>query len=155
MNSQQRACVRRPLQHWLHQAERGEDSSFEFTASILPILVMILLISFATLVRASQMPAWSAASDCARAAIATLDEGLGRDQAQRAALASLAGNSINASAGQILITGAWEPNAPVTCRVSYDIDVSGIPMIGDLAGGIVPVQASVTLRVEPYKSRWD
>ena len=34
-------------------------------------LQLILIIAFATVVRASQMPAWSAATECARAAIAS------------------------------------------------------------------------------------
>ena len=135
--------------------ERGEDTSFEFVLSLVPIMILILAIAFVVVVRASQMPAWSAASDCARAAIATLDENIGRQQAMLAAQQSLYGNSINATDGQILITGTWSPGSQVTCKVSYDIDVSWIGFLSDVTGGKVPVSASVTMIVEPYKSDWN
>ncbi len=118
-------------------------------------MILILAIAFVVVVRASQMPAWSAASDCARAAIATLDENIGRQQAILAAEQSLYGNSINAMDGQILVTGTWSPGSQVTCKVSYDIDVSWIGFLSDVTGGKVPVSASVTMVVEPYKSNWN
>jgi hypothetical protein len=146
--------LRRRAMGWLRQAERGEDTTYEFTVWIVPIVIMILLIAFATLVRAAQMPAWSAASECARAAIATLDESLGRTQGTRAAFDSLRGNFIKATAATVTIAGNWTPNSSVTCRVSYDIDLSELAGFNDLTGGAIPMSAEVTLRVEPYKSRW-
>ena len=140
--------------HLLHLAERGEDQSFEFTVVIMPIVVMILLIAFATVVRAAQMPVWSAASMCAREAIASADESVGRQQAKQAAYDSLAGNAISASLVNVDITGDWTPGTDVTCRVSYNIDVSGIQGFAEWTGGYVPVVASVSLRAEPNKSRW-
>jgi hypothetical protein len=101
------------------------------------------------------MPAWSAAANCARAAVATLDESIGRQQALYAAQQSLLGNSINAMDSQIVINGSWAPGATVTCQVSYDVDVSWIGFIAELQDGKVPVQASVTMSVEPYKSNWN
>lgn len=142
------------LRQWLRQAERGEDQSFEFTSVIVPIMIMIMLIAFGTLVRAAQMPVWTAASECARMGIASADETSGRQQAEEAALASLTGNAINISSVDIDITGDWTPNSPVTCRVSYDIDISGIAGFAELTGGRVPVLAEVTLRTEPFKSKW-
>jgi Flp pilus assembly protein TadG len=139
---------------WSARAERGEDESYEFTVVIVPIVVMILLIAFATVVRAAQMPVWAAASACAREAIASADETIGRNQGERAAWNSLNGNVINASAVQVVITGTWAPNTPVTCQVSYNIDVSGIVGFNEMTGGSVPMSAQVTLRTEPYKSRW-
>ncbi len=139
----------------LRQAEKGEDTSFEFVSVIGPIVFMILTIAFVVVVRGSQMPAWSAASECARAAVATLDENIGRAQAQRAAEESLAGNSIKASSGQIVITGDWSANSTVTCTVSYNVDVSWIQILSEFTGGSVPVTASVSMRVERYKSIWN
>jgi len=144
---------RRVVSGLLRQAERGEASSFEFVGAIMPIMMCILLIAFATIVRASEMPAWSAASECARTAIASEDETNGREQGELAAMNSLLGNSILATSGQIEITGDWTPGSLITCRVSYDIDVSNLDFTG-VWGGKVPISAEVSLRVEPYKSRW-
>lgn len=134
--------------------ERGEDQGFEFTAVIIPIMMMIVLIGFSTVVRASQMPAWSAAGECARMAVATVNPSIGAAQARRAAVQSLNGNTIRALNPQIIVTGNWAPGSTVTCSVSYDIDVSGLLGIGGLVGGRIPVSAQVSLRVDPYKSRW-
>lgn len=142
------------LKRLARRSERGEDTSFEFTAVILPIVLMILLITFATLVRSSQMPAWMAATECARAAVATEDEGLGREQGEQAAVDSLVGNSIQVKNVRITITGDWTPDTPVACRVSYDIDTSTLAFFAELTGGAVPMVAQVVLRTEPYKSKW-
>ena len=138
----------------LRNAERGEDTSFEFTAGIFPLIMMILIIAFVTIVRSSQMPAWSAASECARAAVASRDPNQGDAQARRAAVNSLEGNNISGNSAQINISGSWAPGSNVTCQVSYDIDVSGIMGFSELTGGKVPMSVSVSLRVEPYKSVW-
>jgi hypothetical protein len=138
----------------LRSAEHGESESFEFTVAIVPIVTMILLIGFATLVRSSQMPAWTAASECARAAIATEDEDTGRAQGEQAARDSLAGNFIVPESIDIRLEGDWTPDSPVMCRVIYDIDVSRIPSFSELLNGRLPMRAEVTLRTEPYKSRW-
>lgn len=148
MNS--RATIRRIVR----RLERGEDESFEFTALITPVMIMLLLIAFAVLVRSSQMPAWSAAAECARAAIATRDETIGRAQGLNAAYDSLNGNFIKASAGAVNITGSWVANGSVTCSVYYDIDIRGIMFFSEMTGGKVPISASVTMQVEPYKSKW-
>ena len=134
--------------------ERGEDEAFEFTTLVVPLVIMIMLIAFATLVRSKQMPAWSAASECARVAIESLDPDVGERQGVKAAQGMLAGNYVDPSTAQIDVTGTWEPDSPVTCSVSYPIDVSGLPGIAELTGGAVQVNGAVTLRTEPFKSRW-
>jgi hypothetical protein len=141
--------------HLYRALERGEDTSFEFVTAIVPIMIMILLIAFVVIVRGSQMPAWSAASDCARAAVATLDESLGRQQALVAAQRSLLGNSVSAKDSYITIKGSWTPGAQVTCQVAYDVDVSWIEFLNAVTKGKVLVYASVTMTVEPYKSNWN
>ena len=159
MNNRRRRLVRRLACWALSRAaargfERGDDQSFEFTVAVVPIVTMILLITFATVVRAAQMPAWMAASECAREAIASVDETTGRSQAEQAALSTLTANAIDQTSIDIDITGDWTPNTVVTCRVSYGIDTSNIAGFAELTGGRVPVSAEVGLRVEPYKSRW-
>jgi hypothetical protein len=134
--------------------ECGEDEAFEFTTLVVPLVIMIMLIAFATLVRSKQMPAWSSASECARIAIESLDPDVGKRQGVDAAKSMLAGNYVNPATAQIEVTGTWDPDTPVTCSVSYAIDVSDIPAIAELTGGAVQVSGSVTLRTEPFKSRW-
>jgi hypothetical protein len=152
MNSDlHRACRR-----MLRAAERGEDSSFEFTVMIVPMVLMMSLIAFATLVRSSQVPAWTAASECARAAIATLDEDIGVAQGRRAAMNSLSGNFIRATGLTVNVAyGTWDRGSTVTCRVDYNIDLDGVVLMDSFfPGNKVPMSAEVSLRVERFKSRW-
>jgi hypothetical protein len=144
----------------LKNAERGEDTSFEFTAAMLPMAVMITLIAMTTLVRSSQVPLWTAALSCARAAAATLDESIGTEQGEAAGRNSLANNNIsgtdNSDPVQVSAPQGWGRGKPVTCEVSYTIDVSGIPGFSELVpGGGYPMSASVTLPIDPFKSKWD
>jgi len=138
-------------------AERGEDLSFEFTVMIVPMVLMMSLIAFASLVRASQVPAWTAASECARAAIATLDQDIGVAQGERAAMNSLKGNFIRATDLSIDVEfGDWDRGSTVTCRVNYNIDLDGVVLMDSFfPGNKVPMSAEVSLRVERWKSRWD
>lgn len=140
----------------LRAAERGEDSSFEFTVMIIPMVLMMSLIAFATLVRASQVPAWTAASECARAAIATLDEDIGVAQGKRAAMNSLSGNFIRGDGLSIdVIFGKWDRGSTVTCRVNYNINLDGVVLMDSFfPGNKVPMSAEVSMRVERWKSRW-
>jgi Flp pilus assembly protein TadG len=138
----------------VHGAERGDDSGYEFTVAVLPLVMMLVLIAFTSIVRASQMPAWSAASECARAAVATMNPTLGDTQARRAATNSLTANNINASGATITITGSWTPGGSVTCRVAYDIDVSVVLGLANVTNGKIPMVVSITLLVEPNKSSW-
>lgn len=147
--------LHRWLSRYIHITQRGEDTSFEFVTALVPIIILILMIAFVVIVRASQMPAWSAASDCARAAVATLDQNIALQQGTLAAQQSLIGNSISAMDSYIKITGSWNPGDKVTCQVSYDVDVSWLGFLADITKGKVLVYASVTMTVEPYKSNWN
>ncbi len=140
----------------LHRYERGEDESFEFTMVISPLFIMIVLIAFATVARTELMPAWSAASECARAAVTTMDSDAGREQGTNAALGLLASNYVNPDTAVVEVTpyGTWEPDTPVTCSVNYAIDVSGIPLFAQFTGGAIQVSGSVTLNTESNTSRW-
>ena len=150
--------MRAVVTKWRHDivlsTERGDGSAFEFTVAIIPLVMMLVLIAFTSIVRASQMPAWSAASECARAAVATMDPSLGATQARRAATNSLIANNISASAATITITGDWTPGGSVTCRVAYDIDVSVVLGLANVTNGTIPMVVSITLLVEPNKSSW-
>ena len=146
----------RQLRTLLKNAERGEDASFEITVAIIPMMMMIALIVFATLVRSSQVPAWTAASECARASITTLNSSIGVKQGVEAGWNSLRGNFINTSTAAVNVTyGSWTRGSDVTCTVSYNIDLSSITLLnGIVPGNSLPMQAQVTLRIEPTKSKW-
>lgn len=140
-----------------HAVERGEDASYEFTVAIVPLMLMICLIAFATVIRSAQTPAWTAASECARAAIATLDQSIGTAQGELAGMNSLRGNHLSTSGATVRVfaPAQWARGANVTCEVNYNIDVSGILMLdGMLPGNVLPMQVAVTMRIEPYKSDW-
>ena len=149
----------RAAEQCLRNAERGDDASFEFTVAIVPLMLMVCLIAFATVIRSAQMPAWTAASECARAGIATLDPAIGKAQAEDAGNKSLHGNYLSGSVGAAHIVqpdaANWKRGADLTCRVNYNINVSGILMLeGLLPGNVLPMQVDVTLKIEPYKSAW-
>ncbi|MCL4505277.1 MAG: hypothetical protein M1434_12150 [Chloroflexi bacterium] len=158
----QRVRVRRQAQRrslsllarLFHSAESGEDSSFEFSSVILPMVLMVLLVAFATVVRAAQMPIWTAASECARAAVASETESNGRQLATNAAYESLYGNAIDPTSVQVTITGDWTPDTLITCHVTYNIDMSRLAFFAELTGGSVRMDAEVSLRTEPFKSKW-
>ena len=147
---------RQSLQGLIRRAESGDDTSFEFTTAIIPLMLMVCLIAFATVIRSAQTPAWTAASECARASIATLNQGIGQTQGEEAGMNSLRGNHLSTAGATVNVTyGTWDRGTEVTCRVNYNIDVSGIILIENLLpGNRLPMNAQVTLRVEKYKSRW-
>jgi len=144
------------LRPFWKNVERGEDASFEITVAIVPLMMMIALIVFATVIRTSQVPAWTAASECARASIATLDPSIGVAQGKAAGWNSLHGNYINTSSASVNVSySSWTRGSDVTCSVSYSIDLSGITILdGLIPGNALPMQAQVTLRIEPDKSSW-
>ena len=142
------------LRRVAHLLQRGDAQSFEFSIWMLPLAIMVTLIGVVAVIRPAQYPVWVAARECARNAITTLDSGAGVNQGVQAGYNSLRGNHLSASSANINVSyGAWERGSDVTCTVSYKIDVSGIPLIQGVYHDI-PMQASVTLQIEPLKSRW-
>ena len=143
----------------LRNAERGEDAGFEFTYMVLPMAMMITLIAAVTLVRSSQLPLWTAATECARAAVATLDESIGTRQGEEAGMNSLLGNGISAaSVPSVDITlgpDGWARGKPLTCEVRYTINTGGVPGFSNKFPTGIPMSASVTLPIDPWKSQWD
>lgn len=142
------------LRRCVAQAQRGDAQSFEFSIWMLPLAIMVTLIGVVAVIRPAQYPVWVAARECARNAITTLDAGTGVNQGIQAGYNSLRGNHLNSSSASINVSyGSWERGSDVTCTVAYKIDVSGIPLIQGVYKDI-PMQASVTLQIEPLKSRW-
>lgn len=148
----------RCLRILLRNAQRGEESSFEFTVMLLPMTMMITLIAVVTLVRASQLPVWTAATACARAGIATLDESIGTRQAEAAGMNSLIANNISATSAPVVTVSTpdgWMRGKPLVCTVSYNINAGIIPGFSDDYPSGIPVSAEVELNIEGFKSKWD
>lgn len=135
--------------------ERGEAETAEFTLGVVPLVLLVMLIAAAAIARPAQLPVFFAAQACARAASVSVDPDIGLRQGIEAAADALRGNSLSATSASIRVwsDGAWQRGEPVTCQVRYDIDLSGLPMVG-AAFGVIPAEARVTTRIEPAKSRW-
>lgn len=140
---------------WARRLERGEAETAEFTLSIVPLLILVMLIAVTALIRPAQLPAFFAARECARAASVSLNQVIALQQGIEAAASSLRGNSLSATQASVSVwaDGAWQRGDPVTCRVSYRIDVSSVPLVGGVFG-VVAAEAEASARIEPGKSRW-
>jgi Flp pilus assembly protein TadG len=140
---------------WRRRFERGEAETAEFTLAIVPLLILVMLIAVTTLIRPAQLPVFFAARECARAASVSLNQAIALQQGIEAAANSLRGNSLSTAQASVSVwsDGAWQRGDPVTCRVSYQIDVSRVPMVGAVFG-VVASEAEASARIEPGKSRW-
>ena len=144
---------------WLHQAERGEDASFEFVTWVPILMFLVLTIAFVGVYWSSRIPARQAATECARMAIATLEQRIGMVQGVEAGQQSLSNSNLNVASALVSITPPrpWVRGAPLTCRVQYRINFGSI---FDLNGNpyspqpLLDIDESVTLRIEPFKSQW-
>jgi hypothetical protein len=142
------------------RAERGDADTFEFTVGVLPLAFMMVLIAAVAIIRPAQLPAWIAARECARMMVTTLEEDIAIPQGRAAALQTLsrmpiAGASVGAGSVNALynIEGGNPRQGTVRCTVSYVVPLADVPMIGALFGD-VPIDATVAMRIDPYKSDW-
>jgi hypothetical protein len=145
----------------MRSIERGDGDVFEFTIGILPLLMLTFLIAGVAIVRPLQLPVWQAARECARMASATLDPVRGEVQGENAGINSISNQLFgNVSGGSAVVT--YDPPAngktnvrghKVTCSVSYTVDMTSLPIAGDLFG-VMPMNSSVTMLVDPIKSDW-
>jgi hypothetical protein len=138
--------------------ERGDAESISFLTAV-PVLVALLTMVAAGAYALPVRPmVWSAARECARAASATLDEGLGVAQGIRAAEAVLGGANDRRGNWTVNITHDgpfWARGVNVTCSVTYSVDMSGFTVSGFFAPpNALTLTSQVTLRIEPFKSRW-
>lgn len=95
----------------------------------------------------------TAANDCATAAAQTLNATQGQYQGIAAALESLGSFRIRPSAARVNVAGVWSRGSPVTCTVSYVVDLGWAPAIR-LFNPPTTVQYSVSLPAQRYKSIW-
>ena len=161
----------------LRRAQQGEDATFEFTVMVVPMVALVFMIGFVTIYWASRLPARAAASDCARAAVATLNQNVGVIQGEKAGRLSLAGNNINSSDTDpnVVIqvtpnTGGWRRGDEVTCTVRYTIHLANTSttavaapgsfeqLLTGIPAGVDPaalvIVERVKMKVDPLKSNW-
>ena len=140
---------------WRRRLERGEAETAEFTLVIVPLLILVMLIAVTTLTRPAHLPVFFGARECARASSISLNLSIALQQGIEAAGSPLRGNSLSTAQASVSVwaDGAWQRGEPVICRVSYRVDVSGVPMVG-AAFGVVDAEAEASARIEPGKSRW-
>ena len=147
---------------WLRRSERGDGDSFEFMVGILPLAMLMMLIGAVSIIRPAQLPVWIAARECARMMTASLDQDVAEPQGDRAARNSLERNAIvGVDWGSFNIQTTYPdkisfPNPrgmEASCRVSYVVRMADLPLVGGLFGD-VPMDATVTMTIDPYKSDW-
>lgn len=136
----------------MNQSPDSGQAALEM-ALLLPVLLLLLggVMTLGPLVYA-HLAVLTAANDCAVAAAQTLSGEQGRFQGVAAAQATLASYHVRQDAG-ILVASTWERGAPVTCTVSYTVDLSGIPLVASFNPD-PHVEYSVTLPAQAYKSVW-
>ena len=138
--------------------ERGDAESIPFLTS-LPILVaLVTMIAVGSVALPIRPLIWSAARECARWAAESIDEATGTAQGLRAAQEVLTGSNMQRGTWTVTVTHAgpfWTRDVPVTCRVDYNVDLSGFGVAGFFAPAVtVPMSTEVTFRIQPFKSRW-
>jgi hypothetical protein len=145
----------------LRKIERGDGDVFEFIIGVLPLLMLTFLIAGVAIIRPLQLPVWNAARECARMASATLDPARGVTQGVSTGMSALSRSLFGGVSGGAITVNytpsvAGKTNARghfVTCTATYEIDMTSLPIAGDLFG-VVPFESRVTMRVEPIKSDW-
>ena len=161
-----------PIAQKLRQAERGNDTTFEFTVWVVPLVTMVFLIGVVVIYWSSRLPVRAAAVDCARAAIATLKESVGVNQGEEAGLQSLHKNNINAQNATVEVTtgGGWSRGDAVTCTVRVKIDLGNnqprpapgsftfldllLSPTSSIGSDGIEIVEAVTMHIEPLKSNW-
>jgi len=128
-----------------------------------PLIALLLTLflgvtAFVVKVRPAQLTVLAAARACARQGVSTLNPYRGWAQAQIAGRETLQARHLDAAKATVAVTtvGPWERWSAVRCTVSYPVDVRRVPFAALFAGQPeIDLEATYTLRVDPYKSRWE
>jgi len=136
--------------------ERGQGHTVTALTLMLVIVLLLGIALFVTKVRPAQVSVAAAARDCTRQAGLSLDPARGLAQAYAAAEATLASAHLDPARATITVTplGAWGRATEVRCEVTYSVSPAGIPFGWLFAREEIPIQATYTTVVEPWKSRW-
>ncbi len=138
------------------QDERGQ--SLAELAVVLPlILIMVSGIMFFGRVLYTALAVDAASFDAARASVETLTRERGPEQGVQAATFTLDGYYLDPSAAQISVIplSTWDRGSAVLAHICYMVRVDDIPLVRlFFAGSGVQVNATTTMAVDYYKSRW-
>ena len=136
--------------------ERGQSTITEFLVLIFFLCMVVGFAALVALAQPAKVAVHAAARNCARMAVESLSAGRGLTQAAQTAIYSLQNQNLEAEHAEVtLAAGAWGRGEAVTCRVVYHVPTGDLPMVGWFwSGATLPVKSSVTLAIEPYKSRW-
>lgn len=138
--------------------ERGQSSVATFPMIALVLALFLGVTAFVVKVRPAQLTVLAAARACARQGVSTLNPARGLSQAQAAGWDTLQARHLDASKANITVTtiGPWDRWTAVQCTVSYPVDVRRVPFAALFAGRPeIELDATYTLQVDPYKSRWE
>lgn len=145
-----RHCVQ--LQRFRRASESGQAA----VETALVILVLLALLGGVMAIGPliyTHLAVLTAANDCATAAAQTLDPGQGHFQGVSAAQETLASFRVRQGAAAITVSGVWTRGSPVTCRIGYEVDLSGIPMAASF-NLPTDIEYTVSLPAQAYKSTW-
>jgi hypothetical protein len=162
MRTSSKLNLTRNGQRLWRNCQRGEASSFEFVQMIMPMVFVLGIIALAVMYWSVRIPARRAAVDCVRHAIATLEQDVGVQQGERAALESMITSrvtTVGIDAEVVLLGDQWNYGEPVQCTVTAEIDAAGLPLVNLIpsliaSGGRIIIEERVVMRIEPYKSDW-
>ena len=138
--------------------ERGQSTVSTFPLIALVLVLFLGITAFVVKVRPAQLTVLAAARACARQGVSTLNQYRGLTQAQIAGRETLQTRHLDAAKATVEVTtvGPWDRWTAVQCTVSYPVDVRRVPFAVLFAGRPeIDLEATYTLRVDPYKSRWE
>jgi hypothetical protein len=114
--------------------------------------------AFIVKVRPAQLTVLAAARSCARQGVSTLNQERGLMQAQAAGWETLEARHLDPTKATIAVAplGTWDRWSVVQCTVSYPVDVRRVPFAALFVQSPEKMlEATYTLSVDPYKSRWE
>lgn len=140
----------------LAKRERGQATITEFLVLIFFLCMVVGFAALVALAQPAKVAVHAAARNCARMAVESLSAGRGLSQAAQTAVLSLQNQNLEAEHAEVhLSANTWGRGEAVTCRVVYHVPAGDLPMVGWLwTDPTLPVESSVTLDIEPFKSRW-
>ena len=141
----------------LNEDERGQGQALTLVFVIFFLALLLGLGVFVAHVQPVKVAVHAAACNCARMAVETLSENRGPDQGYAAAVQTMAHQNFDVKGLEVIFErNTWDRGETIACRVRYAVAVDWIPFVKLFyENGAVPLEGVSTLRIEPYKSRWE
>ena len=137
--------------------DRGQGQAITLVFAVFFLALLLGVGVFVAHIQPVTVAVHAAARNCARMGIETLSEARGPEQALAAARETLAFQNFDPARAQITLEHyTWDRGEMVTCRVRYAVYVGWMPFVRTFYGGdAIPLEGVASLRIEPYKSRWE